>query len=273
MWIAILAFLGLCFGSFVNALIWRLHEQETKPKQKKLSILSGRSICPDCKHELGPADLIPLFSWLWLRGRCRYCKKPISRQYPLVEVSLAMVFVLSYIFWPGDLVASGQKLLFATWLASSVGLMALLVYDIRWMLLPTRMIYPTFAIAIGGRLAYILFFVHFSVGHKLILLGLSILVSSGIFFLLHEASRGRWIGFGDVRLGLILGALLASPVKSFLMIYLAAMLGTLYILPSFIRRQKGLNAKLPFGPFLIAATWITVLFGQSIIDWYSRFAG
>lgn len=274
MWIVVLTFLGLCFGSFVNALVWRLHEQsKSNKKSANLSILKGRSICPNCKHQLAGADLIPLLSWLWLRGRCRYCNQPISVQYPLVEAAMAAVFVGSYIWWPGDLAYSGQMLLFITWLASSVGLMALLVYDIRWMMLPTRIIYPTFALALGGRLAYILFFANYAIGHKLVMLALSLVVSSGIFFIIHEASRGRWIGFGDVRLGLILGALLADPIKSFLMIYVASLLGTLYILPSLLRRRKTINAKLPFGPFLIAATWLVVLWGQSVIDWYSRTFG
>ncbi len=274
MWIAILVVLGLCLGSFVNALVYRLHEQsKSKTKTKDLSILKGRSICPHCKHELAPADLIPLFSWLWLRGRCRYCKRSISKQYPLVEVALAVVFVGSYVFWPGNLAFTGQQLLFASYLASSVGLMALLVYDVRWMLLPTKVIYPTFAVALAGRLAYILFFVHYAVGHKLLMLALSILVASGIFYLIHEASKGKWIGFGDVRLGLVLGALLADPVKSFLMIYVASILGLMYVLPSLIRRRKSIHGTLPFGPFLIAATWLVVIFGQSILDWYTRISG
>ena len=99
--IIILAWLGLCAGSFVNALVWRLHEQKrSKKADKKLSILNGRSMCVHCRHELTWYDLIPLFSWLLLRGKCRYCKKPISWQYPIVELATAAVFVLSYIFWP-----------------------------------------------------------------------------------------------------------------------------------------------------------------------------
>src|SRR5665213_2769212 len=93
--IALLALLGLVFGSFVNALVWRLHEQEVllekrkKPSKKqleKLSILNGRSMCPHCKHELAIKDLVPLFSWIALKGKCRYCGKPISWQYPVVEL-------------------------------------------------------------------------------------------------------------------------------------------------------------------------------------------
>src|SRR3954465_436221 len=105
--IAVLVVLGLCLGSFVNALVWRLHEQEEggskKAAAKKLSIIKGRSMCPHCKHALKPIDLIPVISWLSLRGKCRYCSKPISIQYPIVELSTALLFVVSYIWWPEPL--------------------------------------------------------------------------------------------------------------------------------------------------------------------------
>src|SRR5580700_9634934 len=111
--IVVLAVLGLCLGSFVNALVWRLHEQ-SNPKQKtknkkqkakqlsanELSILRGRSMCPDCHHQLAAKDLVPVISWLDLRGKCRYCHRPISIQYPLVELATAGLFVFSYFFWP-----------------------------------------------------------------------------------------------------------------------------------------------------------------------------
>jgi len=102
--VVVLVVLGLCLGSFVNALVWRIHEQDRltgkkkKPHKKqldRLSILHGRSMCPDCHHELKPKDLVPLFSWLSLHGKCRYCHKPISWQYPVVELLTAGLFVFS----------------------------------------------------------------------------------------------------------------------------------------------------------------------------------
>jgi prepilin signal peptidase PulO-like enzyme (type II secretory pathway) len=104
--IAVLVVLGLCFGSFANALVWRVHEQAGQAAKKKpdkkylkqLSVAKGRSMCPNCKHELVAKDLIPVLSWLALGGKCRYCAKPISIQYPLVEVALASLFVVSYLY-------------------------------------------------------------------------------------------------------------------------------------------------------------------------------
>ncbi|MBI2589218.1 prepilin peptidase [Candidatus Saccharibacteria bacterium] len=286
----LLAGLGLCFGSFVNALVWRVRQQAISPpslrlrwtgnKQKAInskdlpithfqfSILSGRSQCVNCHHLLVSKDLVPVLSWLFLRGRCRYCQKPISVQYPLVEIAGATVFVASYYFWPLH-IAAGQWVLLVSWLATSVGLLALAVYDLRWMILPSRILYPTLALALGGRLAYILFFAQ-DKARSFWLLGLSVLVASGIFWVLFMISSGRWIGYGDIRLGLITGSVLASPAKSFLMIFLASVLGTLFVIPRLITKRQSFSSKLPYGPWLILSTALTLLFGEPIIDWYTQ---
>jgi prepilin signal peptidase PulO-like enzyme (type II secretory pathway) len=269
---ALLAFFGVCLGSFVNALVWRTHQRVFgKGKDRDLSVLNGRSMCPHCRHELAAADLVPLFSWLWLRGKCRYCKKPIAWQYPLVELSLGLVFVVSYIFWSQPL-HGGQTVLFATWLAASVGLMALLVYDLKWMLLPNSILYPTFLVVFAGQLAHL---IGYQVDKPQAALNwaLSVTVAAGIFWFLFMLSRGQWIGFGDVRLGLISGTLLQTPAKSFLMIFLASLLGMAVIIPLIAFGKRRLSAKIPYGPFLIAATFICLLFGNGIIDWYKKLAG
>lgn len=269
--LVILAILGLAFGSFTNALTWRIHEQGKKKgkSSKDLSILHGRSMCPRCKHQLAAKDLVPVISWLYLRGRCRYCKKPISIQYPLVELALAAIFVLSYVWWPHGVHSAGQWVLLITWLASAVGLMSLAIYDIRWWFLPNKIIYPTLLVAVAGRVVYLAGFEHHK-GHALLEWALALLVSSGIFWVLFMVSNGKWIGFGDVRLGMVTGTLLATPSKSFLMILLASVIGTLFILPAIALGKKSVTSKLPYGPFLIGATWFVLLFGGGILDWYKR---
>ncbi|HEX5447932.1 MAG TPA: prepilin peptidase [Candidatus Saccharimonadales bacterium] len=278
-WIAVVLFVvGLSFGSFVNALVWRLHERSagkkgsTKLKTGNLSIINGRSMCPNCRHTLAWYDLIPLASWLMLRARCRYCKKPISSQYPLVELTAGLVFALSYLFWPEIVGHDGQWLLLGTWLASFIGLLALAVYDLRWTILPSRIVYPTLAVAAIGRIAYIAAYQP----HKLHAVGLwvaSVAVASGIFWFLYTFSKGKWIGYGDVRLGLITGTLLAGPDKSFLMIFLASIIGTLVATPALVSGRKTMASRLPFGPFLIAATAVVIVFGGPILDWYTGLFG
>jgi len=264
--IVILALLGLCVGSFVNALVWRLHQQGRK-KDKKLSIIKGRSMCVNCRHELAWYDLIPVFSWLMLAGKCRYCHKPISTQYPAVEIIGSIIFAGSYAFWPAIVHINGQWLLLTTWLVCSVGLLALAVYDLRWMLLPNRLIYPTLLVAITGRLAYITAFEKRPL-HALVLWIFSVAIASGVFLALFVISDGKWIGYGDVRLGLITGTLLADPAKSLAMLFLASLIGTLVILPALSKGNKKLTSKLPYGPFLIAGTAIMIVFGTQLLDWY-----
>jgi prepilin signal peptidase PulO-like enzyme (type II secretory pathway) len=261
----VLFILGLCLGSFVNALVWRFHEN--KNHKAKVSILSGRSMCVHCRHTIAWYDLVPLVSWLALGGKCRYCKKPISIQYPTVELLAGFIFAGSYLFWPQTVQPDGQWLLLATWLASSVGLLALAVYDLRWMILPNKMIYPTLLVAVVGRLAYIILFASEPL-HSALLWFLSVAIASGVFYALFVVSKGKWIGFGDVRLGLITGTLLADPQLSLAMIFLASLLGTILIIPSLLSGKKNMASRLPYGPLLITATAILVVFGDFLLDWY-----
>lgn len=257
----ILFLLGLCLGSFVNALVWRVHENK--------NITTERSICPNCGHQLAPKDLAPVLSWLLLRARCRYCQAPISIQYPLVELLMAIIFGLSYKFWPGGVIGIGELILFSSWLFASVGLIALAIYDWRWMLLPSKILYPTLAIAVAGRASY-LFVFDTNPWHSASLWLLAVIVAAGLFLLIFIISQGKWIGYGDVRLGLITGTLLATPARAFLMIFLASLLGSVYAVPLLLAGRQKLATKVPFGPFLIAATAITILFGGSLIDWYTH---
>ncbi len=284
--IAILVVVGLCFGSFVNALVWRLHEQaevasklsrseknpskktrELRVEQQRLSVLKGRSMCPDCHHELAAVDMVPVISWLALRGRCRYCGHPIMPQYPLVELVTAGLFVASYIWWP---VAFGtaQTAIFALWLLLITGLMALLVYDIRWKLLPSRLIYPLSAIATFMAITAI------ATAHSpwaaVLNAILAVAVGGGLFYALFQASSGKWIGGGDVRLGFLLGLVAITPARSFLFIFLAALLGSLLSLPLLATKRLKRNSTIPFGPFLIIALIVVQLFGTAILNWYQR---
>lgn len=255
----ILAWFGLCLGSFAGALVWRIH--------KRKDWVKGRSQCEHCGHSLGVIDLVPFFSWIFLKGRCRYCQRRIGLEPFLIETGGGLIFVLSYLLWPQPL-DTGQVILLGTWLACSVGLLALFVYDLKWMILPTNIVYTTATVAIAGRLAYI-------IGYEpdkpraLALWFLSLGVAVGIFWSLYMINE-RFIGGGDIRLGLITGTLLATPLKSFLMIFLASVMGTLLIVPSITRGGKNMRSKLPYGPFLILATAVVLFYGQSLIDWYTQ---
>ena len=275
----ILTVLGLVFGSFINALVWRLNEQDkvakkrgktAKFKTRNLSILKGRSMCPHCQHELAPADLIPVVSWLMLRGACRYCHKPISPQYPFVELLTAMTFVFSYAFWPIALQGGSLHdwVLFGFWLVFLVGLIALAVYDIKWYLLPDKIVYVLMTVAVIQSILIV--FVYRGGAHQLVQIALSFVVGGGLFYLLFQISNGKWIGGGDVKLGVLLGLILANPGLSLMMLFSASLLGSAVTLPLLLTRKISRNTHIPFGPFLITGVVIARLFGAAVIAWYRR---
>jgi prepilin signal peptidase PulO-like enzyme (type II secretory pathway) len=223
-------------------------------------------MCPDCEHELAAKDLIPVISWLTLDGRCRYCRKPISWQYPVVEIVTGALFALSYVWWPLSLHGVNVQE-FVVWLGCIVAFMALAVYDLRWFLLPDRIVLPLIvivALSVAGR---------YLSAHDLSHLwepttGAAII--AGLFWLLWKISDGAWIGYGDVKLAIVLGLLAGTPAKAFLVIFLASLIGTIVSIPLLMKGKKGLKLHIPFGPYLLSATFIVVLYGSTIIDWYER---
>ncbi len=273
--IAILVVLGLCLGSFANALVWRVHEQEAEAKQKtpnkkylkQLSIGKGRSMCPHCQHVLATKDLLPVFSWLSLGGKCRYCHKPISAQYPIVELAMAGLFVASYEWWPTAF-STSQKAIFALWLVLLVGLLAMLVYDLRWLILPDRITRPLRVVA----LAFAIIGVAAASNSLRSLLDvvLAVAVGGGVFYLLFQVSGGKWIGGGDVKLGALLGLIVGTPARALLLLFLASLLGSAVSLPLLATKHLKPKSVIPFGPFLIIAVIIVQLFGHAMLSWYQR---
>lgn len=279
----VLGVMGLVFGSFVNATVWRLHEQEVlvsrKERAKKtrnrlqledLSILQGRSMCTHCHHQLTAADLIPVFSYIWLRGRCRYCHKPIQDT-PLAELLVPVVFIVSYIWWPYTFTSvwSSGNIYFYLWLAMAVGFVILALYDVCWLILPDKVVFPLIGLAFievviratvfGGGVAAV---ADASWGAVCL---------SGLFWVLYAASRGRWIGFGDVKLAVAIGLLVGGPINAVLVLFIASLVGTAFAVPLLARRQATATTRLPFGPLLIVATIVVMLFGSSIAAWYGSF--
>ncbi len=213
----------------------------------------------------GVLDLLPVVSWLWLRGKCRYCNKAIGIQYPMVEIMVALAFIGSYLAWPYDFDHKGMFLL-ATWLVSIVILTALLIYDIKWMILPNVLVFPLIAIAVIQVVSVATFF-DGGAGTLLQACG-GLAVAGGIFYVLFQLSGGNWIGGGDVKLGFALGLIVGTPLQGALVLFLAAVGGSVWSVPALLTKRLNRASKIPFGPFLIVATALVVLFGQSIVDWY-----
>lgn len=276
----VLIVFGLCLGSFVNALVWRLHEQAEiaeKAEQgkkltksdhqrlEKLSISRGRSMCLSCGHELAGKDLIPVVSWLYLRGKCRYCGARIPDT-PVAELMVPTLFVASYAWWPYSLQAGLNKALLVVWLACVVAFVALALYDIRWFMLPDRVVFPLIALSM-------LFVVlrALVVDNPVSYIGgaaLGVLILAGLFFALHHFSNGQWIGFGDVKLAVALGLLAGTGINALMLLLFASIFGVAAGLPGLLRHKLGMASKIPFGPFLLLAGFVVVLWGGTISSWY-----
>lgn len=226
--------------------------------------MHGRSMCPDCHHVLAAKDLVPVLSWLLLRGKCRYCHTPISWQYPLVELLTATVFVISYLLWPLEFDTFGI-VRFALLLVYVVFFVALSVYDWHWQELPDRLVWPLVGIAIAET-AFI------AVWQQNIRSALIALLAGGIlfgfFWLIFQISQGNWIGGGDVKLVLALGIIVGTPLNGLLVIFIASLIGTLVSLAMMLRRKKVRNVHVPFGPALLLATYIVYFAGESLVSWY-----
>ena len=260
--LVLMTVLGLVGGSFLTAFVDRLHDGR--------NFMTGRSTCDSCKKKLGFWDLIPLFSWLALKGRCRRCKKKISCHYPLIESVSAAIFVLFYVLWPYSF--SGLELvLLAGYLVILVGLLALVIYDLKWWLLPNKIIYPL----MGWALLLLGVRVLIEGQADILLVALwSFLAGGGPFYLLFQVSE-KHIGGGDVKLGFLLGLILIDWRLSLMTLFLSGLIGTAVVLPFMLKQKKGssgLQTKLPFGPFLIVSALIAFWFGGPLIDWYIIFA-
>lgn len=257
----VIAAFGAIIGSFLNAIIWRWPQEKT---------LSGRSVCLHCEHELSASDLVPILSYIVLRGKCRYCKKNIPPRYFLVELITSTLFVLSW-FELGAVVVLNEiwfSVLFG-WFVIAF-LVAIFVIDLEHYLILDKMVLPGAVIIILMRFAESLWshYVH----HAWNLLWIpnifwGIIIGSLPFYLLWKISKEKWIGLGDAKLGIFLGAALGFP-GVLIAYFLGFFLGTLVSVPLLLFGKKQLTSKLPLGTFLAVGGVVTLLFGQQILEWY-----
>ncbi len=281
--IVVAAVLGACLGSFMNCLAWRSVNGE--------SIMRGRSHCTECGHTLGIIDLIPVFSWLLCKGRCRYCKKRVSARYIVVEIVLALVFVLIVIVYG----ISIQSLAYAALacVLCGVTLVDLDSYTIPngfviagvvvWVLSVWFMQVPNvgfgpgtlFAGALGYGFAAVLvdgLVGAFAVGGGLLL-----------FSLLFDKLTGRQsLGGGDVKLLFVVGLFLGL-LGGLLNLLLSCVLGLVFaFVQAFLRHRPSDQEQgseggtkesirtraFPFGPAISVATMVTLLVGWPMLTWY-----
>lgn len=246
---------GLIVGSFLNVVILRLRAGK--------QFVGGRSECPHCGHTLKWYELIPVISWLIQRGRCRSCGKVISFQYPLVELITATLFTLSFIQF--NFLTVADVIMFGMWLYILSSMIVLAVYDIRWYLLPDKvllpLIVPALAMAIGSAIIS---------GSTQPVIGpiMAAFLFGGFFYALAAFSNGKWMGGGDIKLAFVMGLILGvqkTALAMFIAFVSGAVIGLIIVA---LRKKTNKSRYIPFGPFLIAGTTVAYLYGTPIIQWY-----
>ena len=247
-----LIILGLICGSFISALSARYEKPQT--------MFTERSKCPKCKHTLGFWDLFPIFSYIFLQGKCRYCKKPISLRYPLIELATVIIFLLPAIFKSGF---SNYELIL--YLLISIILITILVIDLETMYVPDYLIYiGIFVGLVWSVLEYCL------EGQNYINLSLGPVLGGGVFLILVLVSREKWMGIGDIGIGTILGLILAYPLI-LVNLFLSFLIGGIIGLGLILTKKATRKTKIPLGPFLIFGFFLTYFWGEAILNWYLSF--
>jgi len=243
--------LGLIIGSFLNCLIWRLYKEET---------VLGRSYCPNCKKTIHWYHNIPLISFLWLKGRCHFCKEKISWQYPIVELITGLLFVLAFYFnFNYDF--SILKLLFDLMFISL--LIIIFVFDFRWYLVSINVV-------VFGCVFFLIrnIFLDYPIGSMLlnVLIGVSFFALQ--YFLTILIIKKKGLGEGDIWLGAFFA--LAFPVLNqfVIFLFLTYVIGGIVAIILMIFGLKKIYSKVPLGIFLSIAAIIMLFWGNNLTNWY-----
>lgn len=245
---------GLAVGSFLNVLIDRL------PQEKSIV---GRSHCDHCHKKLRWYDLIPVISYIMLRGRCRYCKMKLSVQYPLIEIVTGVSFAFVWSTSMIDVFGIVPRIFL---LSITASLIVIFVADLKYQIIPDSIQVILF-------LSILLFFVFEGLTPLLffnhVVSAIAVMLP---IFLIFIITKGRGIGFGDVKLAFSIGFLMGW--KGGLMaLYIGFILGALVGIALLIGKRKGLKSKIAFGPFLVIGTAITFLWQDYFFGLLARYYG
>jgi prepilin signal peptidase PulO-like enzyme (type II secretory pathway) len=239
--------LGIVFGSFISALTWRY--------PRGISVNKGRSICPNCKHQISMKDNIPLFSYLFLGGKCRNCKKHISLRYPLIEFTTGIEFVvIGYLIWitQGLSLQAVYSIIFT--LVLFLILEAIFIIDLEHQIIPDSFVFIAILFA--------LFLIHASLFQSIF----AGFFAATLLLLIHLLTRGRGMGLGDVKFA-VLGGLLVGSKLLLIWLFLAFLTGAIIGIILILGKKAGMKSQIAFGPFLIIAIPLALIYGEKILFW------
>jgi prepilin signal peptidase PulO-like enzyme (type II secretory pathway) len=247
--------LGLTIGSFLNVVIIRLKNKET--------IFKGRSHCMFCKKKLNWYELIPIISFIIQLGKCKKCKKKISWQYPLVELFTGLIFLLIFYFfgqnWQFPYIVYNCFLYFISCL-----LIIIFVYDLKHYLVADNIIYSAIIISFLFNVFLWIFTNNFPVFIWSIV---AAILAGGFFEIIVLISKEKWMGKGDVLIGILMGLILGWPM-TIVGLLLAFLIGAIVSLVLLILKKKKMKSQIPFGPFLVLGILISIFWGNVLITWY-----
>ena len=246
--------IGIIVGSFLNVVICRAPEKKS---------IRGRSCCPACHKKLKPIELVPIFSWLWLKGKCKGCKEKISWQYPIVEFVTGAVFV--FLAWHHQIGAGLDNIMFWRDIIFAAVLLLIFVIDLRFYLILDVITIPfiVFAFVIN----FFIYSTSANYGQVIWNLLLAAAIGGLFFAAQYWLSKGKWIGGGDIRMGILMGMMLGWP-KILAAIFFAYIIGAIISIFLLMGKKKKMKSEVPFGIFLSVATFIILVYGNQILDWY-----
>ena len=278
--------IGAIFGSYAVATVWRLRSRELstvrsadlstadqkehqqlikRARLDKVTIATDHSRCLHCQHRLAWFDLIPIISWLSLKGRCRYCNKSIGWTEFLTEVILGGLFAMSYVVYRGN------WLELVIWLALLVVLTILFIYDAKWQLLPTKILWVAIGLAMMLAVVNVTNQLQAGVVSKTLIIHYLGAVSllSGLYWLLAMISRESWVGMGDAYVGAVVALVLGNFWLASVALFLANLSGCILVVIKAILSKKSIRRmRIAFGPMfigaLIAVYFLKVLIFQKI---------
>jgi prepilin signal peptidase PulO-like enzyme (type II secretory pathway) len=199
---------------------------------------------------------VPVFSFLFSGFKCQHCRKPISFIYPALELTMGLSFLMTT-YWTG--IESLWKLAFYLFLTFIF--VAISFYDILYQEIPDSLSLPTIVVAgLAGVFGHL---------YTLSSLAIGFAIPVAFFGALFFGSRGRWLGGGDIRIGAIMGLVLGFP-KVLVALFLAYCIGSLFSVVGLITKRIKLKSAIPFGPFLFLGTYIAMVWGDKILNWYLK---
>lgn len=245
----VLFLLGLALGSFLNSWIWRRHEN--------IRVARGRSMCHSCRRTLKWYENIPVLSFLILRGKCHTCKSKIPPHFLWVELTTALLFV--FIAWYHLSYSSFDSTKLHRDIILAAILLIIFIYDWLYKIILSEIVW------IG--VIFGLYFNYFCLNGCPLKMLIGALLAGGFFLLQYVVSKGKWIGGGDVRMGVMMGVWLGWP-NILVALMFAYISGALVGILLMVLKKKKLGSDIAFGTFLSLGTAFALFFGGELIDWY-----